>query len=90
MITDFYSGTVLITGGAGYIGSHTVYELVSKDIQVVVIDNLVNSNIGNCFFVVFNIAGNLNLPPLPLMLSSLRKHSPAGKNDWEEYCILQD
>ena len=34
---------VLVTGGAGYIGSHTVLELLNEDHQVVVIDNLSNS-----------------------------------------------
>ena len=33
--------TILVTGGAGYIGSHTVKELVSQGFNVVVIDNLV-------------------------------------------------
>jgi UDP-glucose 4-epimerase len=32
--------TVLVTGGAGYIGSHTVHELVDAGEQVVVLDNL--------------------------------------------------
>jgi UDP-glucose 4-epimerase len=35
---------VLITGGAGYIGSHTIVELLCKNIQVVVIDDLSNSS----------------------------------------------
>lgn len=35
--------TVLVTGGAGYIGSHTLIELLKNDYQVVVIDNLCNS-----------------------------------------------
>ncbi len=34
---------VLVTGGLGYIGSHTVVELLNKDFEVVVIDNLYNS-----------------------------------------------
>ncbi|MEX2644550.1 MAG: UDP-glucose 4-epimerase GalE [Acetobacterales bacterium] len=32
--------TVLITGGAGYIGSHTVYAFVDAGYEVVVVDNL--------------------------------------------------
>ncbi len=31
---------VLVLGGAGYIGSHTVYELIAQSMQVVVIDSL--------------------------------------------------
>lgn len=31
---------VLVLGGAGYIGSHTVYELINKNHQVIIIDNL--------------------------------------------------
>ena len=35
---------VLVTGGAGYIGSHTCVELLNQGYGVVVIDNLCNSN----------------------------------------------
>lgn len=34
---------VLVTGGAGYIGSHTCVELLSAGLEVVVVDNLCNS-----------------------------------------------
>jgi UDP-glucose 4-epimerase len=37
-------GTILVTGGAGFIGSHTCVELLNGGYDVVVIDNLVNSN----------------------------------------------
>ncbi len=36
---------ILVTGGLGFIGSHTVVELQSKGYDVVIIDNLSNSNI---------------------------------------------
>lgn len=36
--------SILVTGGAGYIGSHTVLELLSTNQNVVVIDNLSNSS----------------------------------------------
>ena len=35
---------ILVTGGAGYIGSHTCVELLEKGMEVVVVDNLVNAN----------------------------------------------
>lgn len=35
---------ILVTGGAGYIGSHTVIELVNAGHDVVIVDNLVNSS----------------------------------------------
>ena len=35
---------ILVTGGAGYIGSHTCVELLNRGMDVVVIDNLVNSS----------------------------------------------
>ena len=34
---------ILVTGGTGYIGSHTVVELLNADYDVVVIDNFSNS-----------------------------------------------
>lgn len=36
--------TILVTGGAGYIGSHTVLELLNSNQDVVVVDNLCNSS----------------------------------------------
>lgn len=56
--------TVLVTGGAGYIGSHTVQQLIARGDRVVVIDNLstgfreavrgaafVEGNVGDCDLV---------------------------------------
>lgn len=36
--------TILVTGGAGYIGSHTCVELLNAGYEVVVVDNLYNSS----------------------------------------------
>lgn len=36
---------ILVTGGTGYIGSHTVVELLDRGYQVVVVDNLSNSKL---------------------------------------------
>lgn len=37
--------TVLVTGGAGYIGSHTSVELLNEGEQIIIVDNLCNSKI---------------------------------------------
>ncbi len=36
---------ILVTGGTGYIGSHTVVELINSGFDVVIVDNLSNSNV---------------------------------------------
>lgn len=37
--------TILVTGGAGYIGTHTVVELLNNGSDVVILDNLSNSSV---------------------------------------------
>lgn len=37
------SKTVFVTGGAGYIGSHCIVELLNANCQVIAVDNFVNS-----------------------------------------------
>lgn len=44
MNTSTNQPCILVTGGAGYIGSHTVVELLNSDFQVVVVDNLYNAS----------------------------------------------
>ncbi len=36
--------TILVTGGAGYIGTHTCVELLNENYEVIVVDNLSNSS----------------------------------------------
>ena len=35
---------ILVTGGAGYIGSHTVVELLKRNEKVIIVDNFINSS----------------------------------------------
>ena len=39
-----YQGNILVTGGAGYIATHTIICLLATGYDVTVVDNLVNSN----------------------------------------------
>ena len=60
-------GTVLVTGGAGYIGSHTVLELLQAGWQVLVLDNLCNAS-PESLRRVERIAGR----PAPLVVGDIR------------------
>lgn len=51
---------ILVTGGAGYIGSHTVVELQQHGYDVVIVDNLSNSSID----VLDNIAAITGIKPV--------------------------
>lgn len=37
---------ILVTGGAGFVGSHSVIELIEAGYSVVVMDNLANASMG--------------------------------------------
>ncbi|CAG2238993.1 GALE [Mytilus edulis] len=41
------SGCILVTGGAGFVGSHSVIELINAGYSVVVVDNFINANHGS-------------------------------------------
>jgi len=47
---------ILVTGGLGFIGSHTVVELQNEGFEVIAIDNLSNSSI-DVLEGIFNITG---------------------------------
>ena len=53
--------TILVTGGAGYIGTHTIVELYNSGYKTVVVDNLCNSNIKSLDRVA-EIIGIDNIP----------------------------
>ena len=56
---------ILVTGGAGYIGSHVVNLLIDKGFNVTVIDSLVTGNLKlinkNAQFYEFDIADEKNV-----------------------------
>lgn len=51
----FYNKSVLVTGGAGFIGSHIVHELVKLGAKVTVLDNLSTGNLENINSVLSKI-----------------------------------
>jgi UDP-glucose 4-epimerase len=60
--------SVLVTGGAGFIGSHLVEELVRRDARVTVVDNLSTGQLGN----LAGVAGRVDLRSLDLRSGDLR------------------
>ncbi len=63
--------TVLVTGGAGFIGSHVVEELVNRDYDVIVVDNLRTGNLSNLKDVIDNIKFERIDVTDPMALSSV-------------------
>jgi UDP-glucose 4-epimerase len=46
-MSSHYYGPTLVTGGAGFIGSHLVDKLVKEDVNVVALDNLATGKLSN-------------------------------------------
>jgi UDP-glucose 4-epimerase len=70
---------ILVTGGTGYIGSHTVVELQQAGYEVIIIDNLSNSN-ENVIEGIVNITGvrpifeKMDCIDMPVLKSLFKKH----------------
>ena len=75
---------IIITGGTGYIGSHTVVEFLESGYQVVILDNLSNSNISILKPYLYTIYGfqtktiiilliivPINNPKMPILLTNI-------------------
>jgi UDP-glucose 4-epimerase len=75
-----HSSKIIITGGLGYIGSHTVVELQSKGFEIVIVDDLSNSSIevldGLKNIIGKNIAfENIDLKKPDLVIDLFKRHS---------------
>ena len=44
---------VLVTGGAGYVGSHSLLEIITAGYDAVVVDNLVNAYPGRSCYAIY-------------------------------------
>jgi UDP-glucose 4-epimerase len=62
---------IVVTGGLGFIGSHTVVELQQAGYEVVVIDDVSNSNIG----VLDRIGQIIGIKPVFYQINRLDKKS---------------
>jgi UDP-glucose 4-epimerase len=45
---------ILVTGGAGYVGSHTVVDLLANNYEVLVIDNMINAVMGEYLIQLYS------------------------------------
>jgi len=72
---------IMVTGGAGYIGSHTCLELLNAGYQVIVVDNLSNSKITSLQRVQ-----ELTDKKLTFIQADLR-HKPALEQVFTEHSI---
>ena len=76
---------VLVTGGTGYIGSHTVIELLNDNQDVVIVDNLSNSKIG-VVDRIEQITGkrpafyNVDVRDKAKLLKIFKDEKPTGRN----------
>ena len=63
--------TILVTGGAGYIGSHTVIELANAGYEPVIFDNFYNSKPA-VLARINKIVGH----PIPFVAGDIRSRAP--------------
>ncbi|MFW6071709.1 MAG: UDP-glucose 4-epimerase GalE [Candidatus Bipolaricaulota bacterium] len=75
--------TVLVTGGAGYIGSHTVKQLLKRNYEVVVLDNLVS---GHEEFVLAEKFVEGDIGDRELVDETLRKYEPEAVMHFAAHC----
>lgn len=77
---------VLVTGGAGYIGSHTVYALIEQGHEVVVVDNLVTGHKQDVHPAAKFYHGNIG--NYQLMVDIFKKEDVAGVIHFAAYSLV--
>lgn len=77
---------VLVTGGAGYIGSHAVYALIEAGHEVVVVDNLVTGHRGDVHELATFYHGNIG--DYPFMVDVLRREAVDGVIHFAAYSLV--
>jgi UDP-glucose 4-epimerase len=77
MTTDYNDRRVLVTGGAGFIGSHLVEELVSRRARVTVVDNLSSGRLNN----LAGVEDRVELRKLDFARADLRPLLAEGRFD---------
>jgi UDP-glucose 4-epimerase len=75
--------SVLVTGGAGYIGSHTVKQLLKNNYEVVVYDNLVS---GHEKFVLADNFVRGDIGDRELLDETFRKYEPDAVMHFAAHC----
>ena len=71
---DINKGKILVTGGLGFIGSHTVVELIAAGYEVVIADDLSNAQL----FILDNIEKISNAKPSFYQIDVADKISLSG------------
>ena len=73
---------ILVTGGAGFIGSHTIIELYNAGHDVVVVDNLCNSNSES----LKRVAELVHVTEIPFYKADIRDRAALGEILTEHPC----
>ena len=59
---------ILVTGGLGYIGSHTCVDLLEKNYEIIIVDNLCNSELDTLDSIYSITKKNLNFSTVTLQI----------------------
>ncbi len=79
--------TVLVTGGAGYIGSHTVKQLLKQDYEVIVYDNLVS---GHEDFVLAEEFVEGDIGDAELLEETMKEYAPDAVMHFAAHCRVEE